>query len=66
MSDKCNFRRDQNGVVWFGFANPDGPQGMTTREGYEQMRERAPGLRFPPYDDLELWDSHEQNIVDVD
>ena len=57
-----NYKRDQNGVVWFGFEG--GPQGMTSREGYEYTRTKYEGL--PKYEDLEVWDSHQQNMIDVD
>ncbi len=63
--EKSNFRRDQAGVVWFGFLNPDGPIGMVSRAGYEAMLKQG-RLEGPAYEDLELWDSHEQNMVDVD
>jgi len=56
------FVRDQNGVVWF--QNDDGARGMISQEGYERMTEIYESMT--PYLDLELWDSHEQNIVDVD
>ena len=47
-----NARIDQNGVVWF-----DG--GMCSRSAYEQVTGKDSEA-------LPLWDSHNQNVVDVD
>lgn len=46
-------RRDQNGVVWFD-------AGMMSRAAFEALNT---GVAF---DDLPEWDSHEQDIVEVD
>ena len=62
MPDNRRIVRDQNGVVWtFG----DGTTGMMSPEAYEYMRPNLAG-DAPAYEDLPLWDSHDQNIVDVD
>lgn len=55
--DPSKIVRDQHGVVWAG-------TWVMSREAYEALRETTP--ETPRYDDLPLWDSHNQNIVDVD
>jgi hypothetical protein len=52
---------DQNGVVWL---HRDSGVTITSREGYEALREIEPAL--PAFEDLPFHDSHDQNIVDVD
>ena len=52
--------KDQNGVVWF----LGGTLAILSRESYETLCEDIDGA--PKYEDLELWDSHDQNVVDVD
>lgn len=54
--------KDQNGVVWMGPAFMD-------RSAYETLlwRAAAQGIKgLPTYDELPVWDSHDQNIVEVD
>ena len=50
--------RDQNDVVWF-----DG--GMMSRQQYENIRQQYPEVLLT-FEKLPLWDSHDQNVVDVD
>ncbi len=48
--------RDQNGVVWM-------ENMILSREYYEKF---IKGAELPTYEDLPFWDSHDQNIVEVD
>lgn len=52
--------KDQNGVVWMSGAFMD-------RRAYEAVlaRSRKAGFEGPAYDDLPVWDSHQQNIVEI-
>lgn len=51
------FKRDQNGVVWF-------ERGFMSAAAYRELCKHDDTLM--PYDQLEVWDSHNQNIVEVD
>ena len=55
-----NARRDQNDVIWaetiFGGIS------LMSAEAYEALRDPSE----PKAEDLPFWDSHDQNIVDVD
>lgn len=59
-----NFRIDQNDVVWF-------KHGFMSLEAYKVFRQYGIDTdrdisQMPPPDELPFWDSHNQNIVDVD
>jgi hypothetical protein len=46
--------------VWLG-------NSILSERAYAALRElAAPEFDLPAYEDLKLWDSHDQNIVDVD
>jgi hypothetical protein len=49
--------KDQNGVVWFD-------NGMMSAEAYIRMQAKYP-KELPLYDDLDLVDCNQQNIVEV-
>lgn len=55
--------KDQNGVVWFDHAG--GASGFMSRESYERIVAKHPD-ELTPYDELEIVDSHQQTMVDVD
>lgn len=54
--------RDQGGIVWYG--SGDNVDGFMSRELYEHYR--AKNGELPKYEDLELFDNRDQNIVGVD
>ena len=49
--------KDQNGVVWFGNT-------LMSADAWRALCAEYPHL--PNYEDLPPWDSHDQNVVDVD